>query len=353
MKENDRKKNSCTFADKVSHKLHGTILRKIMEKWSGYRSLYASYRHYIKNQPDMSRSTAVDSSHFYLTEIPNSGAGIGHQLANWMTGYWLASHFKIKYAHSPFPSTDWEEFLGFGEREISAEELVKKYHYKKVLLPPFSTENEQDAALIKSIMISYSGQKIVFFAEQDTAYMELFPVGDAVKTKFNNAPSRIHDRLIYKEGEYHIAVHIRRGDIGTGSGPADAQASNRWLDNAYYYHVLKQLFQTALFKKNPVIYIFSQEKKENLKEFEEFANVVYCLDMPAPESFLHMVRADLLITSKSSFSYKPALLSDGIKICPRNFWHGYPNEPEWVLAENDGTIDEVQLQHLKEDTVFC
>ena len=61
--------------------------------------------------------------------------------------------------------------------------------------------------------------------------------------------------------------------------------------------------------------------------------------MSAQDSFLHMVYADLLITSKSSFSYKPALLSNGIKVCPKYFWHGYPDTEDWILCDNNGNLD--------------
>jgi len=44
-----------------------------------------------------------------------------------------------------------------------------------------------------------------------------------------------------------------------------------------------------------------------------------------------------LITSKSSFSYKAALLNNGLKICPKNFWHGYPSTNDFILVEEDGT----------------
>lgn len=58
--------------------------------------------------------------------------------------------------------------------------------------------------------------------------------------------------------------------------------------------------------------------------------------MNAQHSFLHMVNADLLITSKSSFSYKPALLSNGIKVCPSDFWHDYPKKKDFLLVDNKG-----------------
>ena len=32
-------------------------------------------------------------------------------------------------------------------------------------------------------------------------------------------------------------------------------------------------------------------------------------------------------------------MNNGIKICPRNFWHGYPADNQWILAENDGNFD--------------
>jgi hypothetical protein len=57
------------------------------------------------------------------------------------------------------------------------------------------------------------------------------------------------------------------------------------------------------------------------------------------DSFLHMVFADILITSKSSFSYKPALLNNGVKISPRDFWHGYPQSKNWLLVDDEGKMN--------------
>ena len=84
--------------------------------------------------------------------------------------------------------------------------------------------------------------------------------------------------------------------------------------------------------------MFSQGNEENFFEFNEFPNIHFCLDMGAQESFLHMVYADALITSKSSFSYKPALLSRGIKFVPENFWHGYPKSKDWILLNEEGRL---------------
>jgi hypothetical protein len=49
----------------------------------------------------------------YFTAIPNIGGGIGHQLANWIAGYWYAKQFNLKFAHTPFPNPKWDLILGF------------------------------------------------------------------------------------------------------------------------------------------------------------------------------------------------------------------------------------------------
>ena len=94
------------------------------------------------------------------------------------------------------------------------------------------------------------------------------------------------------------------------------------------------------------IWLFTTGKAEEFSEFSSFGQINFCSDMDEYQSFVHLVNADLLITSKSSFSYKPALLSKGIKVCPSNFWHGYPNTSDWILCDNNGAIDVNRLKDI-------
>ena len=94
------------------------------------------------------------------------------------------------------------------------------------------------------------------------------------------------------------------------------------------------------------VHLFSQEGREAFQTLEALHPIEFCLEMGAHDSFRHMAMADFLITSKSSFSYKPALLSKGIKICPQDFWHTYPDTQDWILAENSGEISADQLKKL-------
>ncbi len=271
----------------------------------------------------------------YYAARPNPGAGIGHQMANWIAGYWYAKQFGLKFAHIPFSTKAWDDFLGFGEKEATIPQL-KAMGYKVRRLPLFSEKNAVELELNRKIIQSYSSKKIAFVAEQDQFYRNLPTVMEDLKRKFYSASSRKEDKLVYSKDNYNIAIHVRRGDIMID--PNNPNLTMRYLSNDYFEKVLNQVLAHVKTEKPIHIYFFSQGKPEDYPEFAHYKNLHWCMAMGAKDSFLHMVYADLLITSKSSFSYKPALLNNGIKVCPRNFWHGYPDTKDWILAENDGTI---------------
>ena len=126
----------------------------------------------------------------------------------------------------------------------------------------------------------------------------------------------------------------------------------RWQDNSYFKNVLNNVLSTIKKNQECKIYLFSQGNIEDFSEFKNIRNLVFCLDMNPYDSFIHMCYADILITSKSSFSYKPALISKGIKICPCNFWHKYPNEIDFILADDIGNFNHEQLGYIIFDKGF-
>jgi hypothetical protein len=306
-----------------------------MRKNRFYPFIYISYWHYI-----IHKNKNHQNSISYFTARPNNGAGTGHQMANWIAGYWFAKQFKLKFAHIPFPNSKWEEFLGFGEGEVKISDLLNN-GYKTRKLPLFTSDNTKEVDLTISIIKSYLGKKMIFVAEQDQFYPEQIGVIEEIKKKFYTSTARMKDKLSYSDQFFNIAIHIRRGDIQKGQESKNPNLTMRWLNNRYYEKILNKILVTLKQTKPIAIYIFSEGTD---KEFKGYQNMQLCLGMPEMDSFLHLVSADLLITSKSSFSYKPALLSNGIKICPRNFWHSYPRSNEWILVDDDGTFDSRALK---------
>ena len=295
-----------------------------------YPFLYRSYWHYL-----FSKHHVGGGEEAYYAARPNPGAGIGHQMANWIAGYWWAKQFGLKYAHIPFVRKEWDVFLGFGNGEETVQTL-KNQGYLIRTLPRFDEKDNKQIDLQKKIIDSYSGKKVCFVAEQDQSYKNQYGVMEEIQRKFYNAPARKNDNLIYDSNNYNVAVHVRRGDIMTN--PNNPNWTMRILSNEYFYHALKESLGIIKTGKDIHIYFFSQGTPDDFPEFKEFKNLHWCFVMSAQQSFLHMVYADLLITSKSSFSYKPALLNKGIKVCPIDFWHGYPDTEDWYLCDSDGLI---------------
>jgi len=317
------------------YKIKRRIWNRIVDKAHNrafYPKLYRSYWHALLHKPE----GAMTENNYY-SAVPNKGAGIGHQLANWIAGYWFAQQFGLRFAHVPFSHEKWEDFLGFGEGEVRAEELIKKHGYRKVSLPLFNEFNPDEVDLIKKIINSYRDRHVVFFAEADQFYKDQYGVMADLKRKFYAARARKNNHFVYSKEAFNIAVHIRRGDVAKQN--SDLNLQMRWQDNSYFLKVLSLIIDNLKVSKPVEVYIFSNGEERDFVEFRKFKNIHFCLDMPAHESFLHMVYADLLVTSKSSFSYKPALLSRGIKVCPRNFWHSYPKTEDWILVEDDGIFD--------------
>ena len=325
---------------KLKDRIWGSIVGTYRNK-KIYPLLYRSYWHYLFH-----KNNHKDLSSCYYTARPNPGAGIGHQIANWIAGLWFSKKFNLKFAHIPFATPQWEEFLGFGLGEKTIEEL-KQQAYITRKLPLFNESDAAEVELNKKIIQSYAGRKVIFIAEQDQFYRLQYGVIDELKQKFYNAPARKKDHLIYSPTNFNIAIHVRRGDIM--NDPNNPNLVMRYLSNDYFEKVLKQVLANLQIKKHIHIYFFSQGKPEDYPEFAQYSNLHWCFNMNAQDSFLHLVYADLLITSKSSFSYKPALLNNGIKICPKNFWHGYPNNKKWILCDNNGNFDISSLKQAFSD----
>lgn len=322
--------------DKIIKRLRGHLVRKTKSK-GFYIKLYRSYWHSRIHRP----LDGIEKN--YFSAIPNPGAGIGHQMANWIAGYWFARQFELKFAHIPFSTQKWEDFLGFGDGIVTVDELLSD-NYKKVRLPLFDQSNFNEVELVKKIIDSYSDKKVVFVVEQDQFYHDQFGLIEEIKQKFYNAKARTSDNLLYSKSNFNIAIHVRRGDITVGQLTKNPNLLMRWQDNDYFINVLDQVVKNLDIDKPIFVYLFSQGKPEDFPEFLKIDNLQFCLDMNATDSFLHMVNADLLITSKSSFSYNPALLCNGIKICPTDFWHGYPIDNDWIIADEKGSFNSMKLE---------
>jgi hypothetical protein len=320
---------------KFKRKIRSVVVNKIDDTFLKFR-LYKCYLHYKLNKAQQATPEIQKTHYLYLK--PNYGAGIGHQLANWNAGLYFAGYFKVNFAHYPFSSAKWDSFLGFGEGEEKVADLAVQ-GFKTVNLPRFDSENQDEIDLIGKIINSYKQKNVLFSLETDQGYMRQFDTSSILANKFFSASSRSNDKLNFSADSFNIAIHIRR----RMAIETDPVWKERGLDNSYYANILNKVLTTIKTDKPIVVYLFSQGTIDDFPEFKDYKNIIYCMDMGPIDSVLHMIFADLLISSKSSFSYKPALITRGINIYPKSFWHGYPEGSNYIYADDDGNFDVTKL----------
>lgn len=109
--------------------------------------------------------------------------------------------------------------------------------------------------------------------------------------------------------ETYIAIHIRRPN----------KHDNRFDTSNIPDYIYLEIINKLRIYRNYKIHIFSQGPIENFKEYVA-DDIVLHLDEDIETTFINMVYADILITSKSSLSYIAALLNvNTIYYIP--FWH--------------------------------
>lgn len=294
-----------------------------------YLLLYKSYWHFLLKGKRISGASFNGN---FLTAYPNPGAGIGHQASNILAGMVLARELNMTFAYNPIGDADWNCLLGLGEHEIMAKRLLEN-NFKLIRLPKF---NEDTIETIRAIIGSYHGKKVVFRLEQDQFCKEIYKVKESLHIHFCRNLTTLFSEELYQAGDINVAVHVRRGDIAKADNAPLDSLTERWLDNAYYIKALEELKRVfPLQGRTMKIFVFSQGNETAFSEFQTFSNVKLMLDTDPISTFIHLTRADILLTSLSSFSFIAGLYSKGLKVCPAGFWHSYPDSPDWKVMDSD------------------
>ncbi len=107
-------------------------------------------------------------------------------------------------------------------------------------------------------------------------------------------------------GEHDIAIHIRRGDVNENMDIEGKRA--RYTSDDFYVQLIKFL------QENYPSYSICVYSEGEINDFKKLKNldINFCLNGDIKKTFHDFVTAKILVTSKSSFSYVAAILSEGI-----------------------------------------
>ena len=121
-----------------------------------------------------------------------------------------------------------------------------------------------------------------------------------------------------------LAIHIRRGDINIEF------FRDRWNSDEYYSDLIRKLIVLYPDKK---LVVFSQGSLNDFKYLTDEFDIIIDLNKNDLNTFHYMVKADILVIARSSFSYVAALLNENIihaDVLKNRVWHHRPKK-DWVI----------------------
>lgn len=144
------------------------------------------------------------------------------------------------------------------------------------------------------------------------------------------------------DAKLRIAVHVRRGDLLF----QPHTMRDRLLPNQYYLKLLELIreeepaAEAIVFGDKTGIGLRTGKWASKItgyraKDWKGLERTQFRVDGALEEAWAHMIKADVLIMSKSSFSYVPALLSAGVVVFapgPRIIGYGKPLK-HWVQTD--------------------
>ncbi len=239
---------------------------------------------------------------------------------------------------------DWDKLFNLDKNELTLKQANpnKYFHHKssKSVLPMLREKKYHHKGL-------YSFRDALNYVEYFHEYLEdsYKYVIQKVKDRYN--PPNVS--LIYDTSVFNVAIHIRRGDV--------LRVPNKFIPNEYFLRLMTQLntmFSVQKVQKAQKVHyhVFSDGKKGEFPEFNIGDNTFLHLDdeIPAGSTLHHLIKADMLIMSKSKFSFYAGLVTEGIVIYTPYFMSApkcFENDWVKICDETEGFTNE-QLESICE-----
>ena len=250
----------------------------------------------------------------YIT-ITDRGDGFGAQLQHILFGLLYAEAHGLTYIHKPISAMEHnysgdlgfidkiEDFLGLRDNYLSVGQVDR---YDVVTFWPLYN------------FVSANFSRLFSESKALLSYKEVF-----WKNKRGFYDKAASSSSLHSPTKKYIAVHIRRPNI------CDNRIDGADTPDSYYLERIAKLREE--YGGSAEFHIYSQGPTEMFQEFCH-KDIVLHLDLELCATFLGLVSADILVTSRSALSYSAAMLTDGIVyfigLGPLN-----PCSDRWILCE--------------------
>lgn len=246
----------------------------------------------------------------YLTYLPYVD-GMGAQYQRVIGLIALAEFYGCIYVHTPIKQMEHV----MPEEVILIETFLQiKSYYSKGSITFDTIYNVKNADIKSAIMNLKSNTSNILLCIDNP--LALLDANTAMYDKIMPTLRKIkqsRELVYFKHNVLNIAVHIRRGDV------SELRNTDRYLSTQYFKTIVDKLL---LQYQDANVCIFTELTSENRHQFDIFnslnATIVSAGDILT--TFEHLTKADILITSKSSFSYLSALYNQNT-VLYTPFWH--------------------------------
>jgi hypothetical protein len=257
----------------------------------------------------------------YLTCRDRDDGG-GAQISARISAMICAQLKGMIYAHTPVSdvahapagvtpeawATAWEDFFNLGSGEVTAAEIEAR-GYPVVAVP------KPHRFLPRSRRLHVVAHCHKVTDHHPEAWAAIAP---RLREKYLLSPKP--ELAGYDDGRVQIAVHLRRGDVGSSG-----RFSERFTSDDVVLARLRTVLD-ALGPDRATVRLFSQGAPDDFRAFTDIGVRLH-LDDDVFETFHHFVRSDILFVAKSTFSYLGGLIGGNLCLY-EPFWH--PALPGWL-----------------------
>jgi hypothetical protein len=203
------------------------------------------------------------------------------------------------------------------ENNSQKENFYHYYHYRDKYYSFNGLEKEDLAQLLNENLehpYIYAREDYLYYINKNVDAYFNKDVIELLRNSYYASEKKIIP--YFNNNKLNVAIHIRRGDV-----------SPQTNKDEYFLSIIE-----IIRKKHPtaIFHIFSEGNEDLFVKFRS-KDIILHLNEDIRMTFHALVTADVLVTSKSAFSYAAAILSKGIIYCPKNYWNS--SLKHWIEKE--------------------
>jgi hypothetical protein len=282
--------------------------------------------------------------------------GAGGQIQRILSIYLVAKIYGIGYIHQPILSMTYQGAKCLETNQEDKEQIVK---YNQLIALRTQNVLTQNVDVYKVYDISHEIITEFMKSEKDVILLVLHAgtyIDEHPELMLNqidlpwNFPWKLHGDPSLEI--VRIAVHVRRGELF-------AVDSTRMLPNSYYVECMQAL--ETIFQESGIIYEFHlyteqvtkpveitpqhhgicnristsvmiRPEDNHLEDFAGFSQIVYHINECPVDTLKQLTTADVLLASRSSFSYIAGMMKKEGVVLFHPFWHRL--SPAWIPTKS-------------------